>query len=84
MDRWGSLVTVGSQISKMYQTQKLAYHSTERISLVSSMIPSLLIGNYVGIDTSDASGSPPTHVPRTDIINILNPCVGVMPLIVAG
>eukprot|EP00467_Chlorarachnion_reptans_P023062 CAMPEP_0114498502 /NCGR_PEP_ID=MMETSP0109-20121206/6909_1 /TAXON_ID=29199 /ORGANISM="Chlorarachnion reptans, Strain CCCM449" /LENGTH=604 /DNA_ID=CAMNT_0001675989 /DNA_START=1 /DNA_END=1815 /DNA_ORIENTATION=+ len=46
----------GNQIRKVYLTQREAYDRTERISLVSSMVTSLLIGRYAPIDASDASG----------------------------
>ncbi len=46
----------GNQIAKIYQTQPAAYEATERIALVSSFVPSLLVGDYVSIDTSDGSG----------------------------
>lgn len=45
-----------SQISKIFDTKKQVYNNTERISLVSSFLPSLLIGAYVSIDGSDACG----------------------------
>ncbi|KAJ7550136.1 hypothetical protein O6H91_07G085200 [Diphasiastrum complanatum] len=46
----------GPQIRKLYQTQKEVYENTERISLVSSFMASLLVGDYVSIDYSDAAG----------------------------
>lgn len=46
----------GNQIAKIYQKTPAAYDNTERIALVSSFIPSLLTGDYVAIDVSDASG----------------------------
>ncbi|XP_060598742.1 xylulose kinase-like [Ruditapes philippinarum] len=46
----------GTQIMKIYQTNKEAYDNTERISLVSSMAASLFIGDYAPIDYGDGSG----------------------------
>jgi len=46
----------GNQIAKIYQQQPEAYADTERIALVSSFLPSLLIGGYAPIDVSDGSG----------------------------
>lgn len=46
----------GNQIAKIFQTQPKVYEKCERISLVSSFAPSLLIGDYAPIDYSDGSG----------------------------
>lgn len=46
----------GNQIAKIYEMQPAAYAATRHIALVSSFIPSLLIGNFAPIDTSDGSG----------------------------
>lgn len=46
----------GPQIRKLYQTQKDVYDNTERISLVSSFMASLLIGGYANIDETDGAG----------------------------
>ena len=46
----------GNQIAKIYQSLPDAYDNCERISLVSSSIASLLIGDYAPIDHSDGSG----------------------------
>lgn len=46
----------GNQIMKLSQTNPEAYANTERISLVSSFVPSILIGDYAPIDLSDGSG----------------------------
>jgi len=46
----------GNQIAKIAVEQPEAYASTERISLVSSLMPSLLKGSYASIDHSDAGG----------------------------
>lgn len=46
----------GTQIMKIYQTQKDAYENTEKISLVSSFAASLFLGDYAPIDLSDGSG----------------------------
>uniref|UniRef100_T1J0E2 Xylulose kinase n=1 Tax=Strigamia maritima TaxID=126957 RepID=T1J0E2_STRMM len=45
-----------SQIMKIYETQPLAYANTERISLISSFIASLFLGDFAPIDYSDGSG----------------------------
>eukprot|EP00252_Welwitschia_mirabilis_P000703 TRINITY_DN10677_c0_g1_i1.p1 TRINITY_DN10677_c0_g1~~TRINITY_DN10677_c0_g1_i1.p1 ORF type:complete len:489 (-),score=95.73 TRINITY_DN10677_c0_g1_i1:65-1531(-) len=46
----------GPQIRKLYQTNKTVYDNTERISLVSSFMASLLIGDYACIDETDGAG----------------------------
>jgi len=46
----------GNQIQKVYATQPDVYESTERISLVSSMLATMLCGDYAPIDVSDGSG----------------------------
>lgn len=46
----------GPQIRKVYETQEDIYHATERVSLVSSFMASLLVGDYVAIDHSDGAG----------------------------
>lgn len=46
----------GPQIRKIYETQPEVYHNTERISLVSSFVASLLIGAYACIDETDGAG----------------------------
>ncbi|KAJ0963318.1 hypothetical protein J5N97_028440 [Dioscorea zingiberensis] len=46
----------GPQIRKLFQTQQEVYNNTERISLVSSFMASLLIGGYASIDETDAAG----------------------------
>ena len=46
----------GSQILKIIMETRLNYDNTERISLVSSFIASLLIQEYSSIDVSDGSG----------------------------
>lgn len=46
----------GPQIRKLYEYQREVYDDTERISLVSSFMASILVGNYVGIDYSDGAG----------------------------
>jgi xylulokinase len=40
----------------LIRRNKEAYAQSARISLISSLIPSLLAGKVVGIDSSDASG----------------------------
>ncbi|KAJ0085308.1 hypothetical protein Patl1_08744 [Pistacia atlantica] len=46
----------GPQIKKIFETQKDVYENTERISLVSSFMASLLIGAYACIDETDGAG----------------------------
>ena len=46
----------GPQIKHVYKFQPDVYANTERISLISSYLPSLLIGDYAPIDLSDGSG----------------------------
>ncbi|KAG6402606.1 hypothetical protein SASPL_134803 [Salvia splendens] len=46
----------GPQIRRIFETQPEAYKSTERISLVSSFMASLLIGSYAAIDHTDGAG----------------------------
>lgn len=46
----------GPQVRKMYQTRWSVYDSTERISLVSSFMASVLIGGYACIDETDGAG----------------------------
>jgi len=46
----------GPQIRRIYETQPDVYNNTERISLVSSFMASLLIGRYGCIDETDGAG----------------------------
>ncbi|XP_059636277.1 xylulose kinase 2-like [Cornus florida] len=46
----------GPQIRRIFETQPEIYHNTERISLVSSFVASLLIGAYACIDETDGAG----------------------------
>ncbi|KAE8125951.1 hypothetical protein FH972_020711 [Carpinus fangiana] len=46
----------GPQIRKIFETQPEVYYNTERISLVSSFMASLLIGAYASIDETDGAG----------------------------
>jgi xylulokinase len=46
----------GPQIRKMHQTRPKVYDATERVSLVSSFMASLLVGGYVCIDETDGAG----------------------------
>ncbi|XP_021754646.1 xylulose kinase-like [Chenopodium quinoa] len=46
----------GPQIRRIYETQPEVYSQTERISLVSSFMASLLIGGYASIDETDGAG----------------------------
>lgn len=46
----------GPQIRRIYETQFEAYENTERISIVSSFMASILIGSYACIDHSDGAG----------------------------
>lgn len=46
----------GPQIRKIFETKPDVYYNTERISLVSSFMASLLIGGYACIDETDGAG----------------------------
>jgi xylulokinase len=46
----------GNQIAKIHAQRPEAYAETDRIALVSSFLPSILIGGYAPIDASDGSG----------------------------
>ncbi|KAI4321468.1 hypothetical protein MLD38_034843 [Melastoma candidum] len=46
----------GPQIRKLFQTRPEIYQDTERISLVSSFVASVLIGAYASIDETDGAG----------------------------
>lgn len=46
----------GPQIRKIFETHPQVYQNTERISLVSSFMASLLIGRYACIDQTDGAG----------------------------
>lgn len=46
----------GPQIRRIYKTQPGVYENTERISLVSSFMASILIGAYACIDETDGAG----------------------------
>ena len=46
----------GNQIAKLFQTNPAAYAETERVSLISSLMASLLLGDYAPIDFSDGCG----------------------------
>ncbi|KAI3465199.1 hypothetical protein Pfo_021862 [Paulownia fortunei] len=46
----------GPQIRRIFETQPEAYWNTERISLVSSFMASLLTGSYACIDHTDGAG----------------------------
>lgn len=46
----------GQQIAKIAHELPAVYDETERISLVSSLIPSLFLGAYAPIDAADAAG----------------------------
>lgn len=46
----------GPQIRKIFETQPEVYENTERVSLISSFMASLLIGGYACIDHTDGAG----------------------------
>lgn len=46
----------GNQIAKMASVNAAGYAGSERISLISSGMCSVMLGDYAGIDTSDGSG----------------------------
>jgi len=62
----------GNQIAKIASEEPEVYGATERISLVSSMLPSLLKGSYVGIDHSDAGGMNLMHLIKKTWSKVIN------------
>ncbi|KAL6846888.1 hypothetical protein ACP4OV_022741 [Aristida adscensionis] len=46
----------GAQVRKMWQARRRVYDATERVSLVSSFMASLLVGGYACIDETDGAG----------------------------
>lgn len=46
----------GPQIKKIFENQRGVYENTDRISLVSSFMASILIGKYASIDETDGAG----------------------------
>ncbi len=56
----------GNQIAKLARVNPEGYAATERISLVSSFVASLLIGDYAPIDLSDGSGMNLLDIRRHD------------------
>ncbi|EDO25303.1 predicted protein, partial [Nematostella vectensis] len=56
----------GNQIAKIYQTKRESYNECERISLVSSFLASLFIGDYAPIDYSDGSGMNLLNIVKKD------------------
>ncbi|KAF3327519.1 xylulose kinase [Carex littledalei] len=46
----------GPQIKKIFENQRSVYENTDRISLVSSFMASILIGKYASIDETDGAG----------------------------
>lgn len=46
----------GNQIAKIYQNNPASYSKCEHISLISSFLASLCLGDYASIDYSDGSG----------------------------
>ncbi|EGT56750.1 hypothetical protein CAEBREN_28662 [Caenorhabditis brenneri] len=46
----------GAQIKKIVDEKKEVWDETERVSLVSSFVASLLIGEYAPIESTDGSG----------------------------
>lgn len=56
----------GNQIARVARLQPTAFAATERISLVSSFIASLLAGDYAPIDWSDGSGMNLLDIRRKD------------------
>nr|GMD84977.1 xylulose kinase-like isoform X2 [Ipomoea batatas] len=47
---------VGPQVKKIFEEQSDVYDNTERISLVSSFMASVLVGGYACIDQTDGAG----------------------------
>ncbi|MFH4980175.1 hypothetical protein AB6A40_006884 [Gnathostoma spinigerum] len=46
----------GQQITKVFREQRHIFDATEHISLVSSFLPTVLTGHFVGIDEGDGGG----------------------------
>lgn len=57
---------------KIWQESKAKYEATERISLVSSFLASVLIGQYAPIDCSDAAGMESWSLYRLIFLSPLN------------
>ncbi len=70
----------GPQIKHIYKTQRQVYNSTERIALISSFLPTLLVGEYAPIDVSDGSGMNLldiySHKWNQTLLNIVAPNLG--------
>lgn len=70
----------GLQIMHIHKHSSEIYHKTERISLVSSFLASLLIGDYAQIDLSDGSGMNlldiHTYQWNTELLNLVAPQLG--------
>ncbi|KAJ3161117.1 hypothetical protein HDU86_007739 [Geranomyces michiganensis] len=65
----------GSQIMKVSRNDPAAYAATERISLVSSFLASLLLGKYALIDVADGSGMNLLNIHTKDWDDVLlNAC----------
>lgn len=67
----------GPQIRKMHRTRPGVYDATERVSLVSSFMASLLLGAYACIDETDVAGMNlmdiSTRQLRKDALQVLLP-----------
>lgn len=67
----------GPQIKHVFKHDPEIYENTERISLISSFLPSLLIGNYCPIDLSDGSGMNMLNINTlkwdTELLNVIAP-----------
>lgn len=61
----------GPQIAKIARTKPEAYNSTKRISLISSFLASLFLGDFAPIDWSDGSGMNLLNIHTKDWDNVL-------------
>lgn len=61
----------GAQIAKVAQNKTVAFNNTERISLVSSFLCSLFLGDYAPIDWSDGSGMNLFDIHKKDWSDVL-------------
>lgn len=61
----------GPQIAKIARTKPEAYNNTQRISLVSSFLASIFLGDFAPIDFSDGSGTNLMDINKKDWDDVL-------------